>query len=65
MIEEELDAELERLAGAQATSKAALIRMYVREALEPLPPLEEDPLWEMAGADDAAPARIDDVVYPR
>ena len=65
MIDEDLDAELERRASRDRTSKAALIRMYVRERLRPLPPLEEDPLWEMVGADDAPPARVDDIVYPR
>lgn len=65
MIEEELDAELERTARAQKTSKAALIRTFVRERLNPLPPLEADPLWQMVGADDYEPGdeSIDDVVY--
>jgi ribbon-helix-helix CopG family protein len=65
MIEEDLDAALGREAAREKTSKAALIRRYVRERLEPLPPLEEDPLWEMVGADpDAEPVDdIDEVVY--
>jgi hypothetical protein len=65
MIEEDLDAALGRQAAREKTSKAALIRRYVRERLEPLPPLEEDPLWEMVGADpDAEPVDdIDEVVY--
>jgi hypothetical protein len=65
MIEEDLDAALRRQAAREKTSKAALIRRYVRERLEPLPPLEEDPLWEMVGADpDAEPVDdIDEVVY--
>jgi hypothetical protein len=65
MIEEDLDAALGRQAARERTSKAALIRRYVRERLEPLPPLEEDPLWEMVGADpDAEPVDdIDEVVY--
>lgn len=65
MIDEDLDAELGRRASRERTSKAALIRTYVRERVHPLPPIEEDPLWEMVGADDAEPARVDDVVYPR
>ena len=65
MIDEDLDAELERRASREHTSKAALIRMFVRERLRPLPPLEEDPLWEMVGTVDAEPAHHDDVVYPR
>jgi hypothetical protein len=65
MIEEDLDAALGRQAAREKTSKAALIRRYVRDRLEPLPPLEEDPLWEMVGADpDAEPVDdIDEVVY--
>ena len=65
MIEEDLDAALGRQARRERVSKAALIRRYVRERLQPLPPLEEDPLWEMVGADpDAEPVDdIDEVVY--
>ena len=66
MIDEDLDAELGRRASREHTSKAALIRTYVRERLHPLPPIEQDPLWEMVGADgDIEPAAADDVVYPR
>lgn len=66
MIDEDLDAELGRRASRERTSKAALIRTYVRERLNPLPPIEEDPLWELVGAaGDAEPAKVDDVVYPR
>ena len=63
MIEEEVDAELERAALEARTSKAALIRLYVRERLKPLPPLSADPIGRMVGADDYEPAAIDDVVY--
>ena len=63
MIDEDLDAELEREALATGRSKAALIRSYVRERLRPLPPLSADPLRRMAGTDDFEPAAIDDVVY--
>ncbi len=64
MIEKDLDAALGRMALAEGTSKAALIRRFVREKVTPLPPLEEDPLWQMVGAaGDAEPADIDDVVY--
>jgi Ribbon-helix-helix protein, copG family len=60
MIDEDLDSALERQAVAERTSKAALIRRYVRERLAPLPPIEEDPLWQMIGlAGDAEP--VDDV----
>ena len=64
MIEEELDEALERQARKEGASKAALIRRFVRERLRPLPPIREDPLWEMVGADPhAEPADIDEVVY--
>jgi hypothetical protein len=60
MIEEDLDAALGRQAAREKTSKAALIRRYVRERLQPLPPLEEDPLWELVGiAGDAE--SVDDI----
>ena len=67
MIEEELDAELGIQAAREGVSKAALVRRYVGERLRPLPPLEEDPLWEIVGMikggspDDSS--RIDEVVY--
>lgn len=65
MIEEDLDAALGRQAAREKTSKAALIRRYVRERLEPLPPLEEDPLWNLVGiAGDAEPVEdIDEYLY--
>jgi hypothetical protein len=67
MIEVDLDAELGIQAAREGVSKAALIRRYVGERLRPLPPLEEDPLWEIVGIvkggspDDSS--RIDEVVY--
>lgn len=64
MIDEDLDDALERRAAEQGTSKAALIRKFVREQLEPLPPLESDPLFALLGTSDAEPADdIDDVIY--
>lgn len=63
MIDEDLDAALEALAAKEKTSKAALIRKFVRERVRPLPPLSADPIWRMVGADDYEPAPIDDVVY--
>ena len=66
LIEEELDAALERRAAEEGTSKAALIRRYVGERLRPLPPLESDPLWEIVGMCAGGPddsASVDDVVY--
>ena len=66
MIEEELDAALERRALEERTSKAALIRRYVGERLRPLPPLAQDPLWDLVGSERGRPgdsASVDDVVY--
>jgi len=63
MLEEELDAALEQQALAAGSAKAALIRQYIRERFTPLPPLENDPLWQMQGADDFAPVDLDEVVY--
>lgn len=63
MIDEDLDEALERQALREKTSKAALIRRYVRDRVEPLPPLESDPLWRMIGTDDFEPESMDDVVY--
>jgi Ribbon-helix-helix protein, copG family len=67
-IDEELDLALERQARKEGTSKAALIRRYVAKHVKPLPPIEEDPLWELVGMDKGHPddsASVDDVVYPR
>ena len=66
MIEEELDAELGIQAAREGVSKAALIRRYVGERLRPLPPLEQDPLWDIVGMVKGSPddsSRIDEVVY--
>jgi hypothetical protein len=64
MIEPELDDALSREARRERTSKGALIRRYVRERLKPLPPIEEDPIWEMVGMSDAEPVDdIDEVIY--
>jgi len=68
MIPVELDAALERQAATERTSKAALIRRYVAEQLRPLPPLEQDPLWELVGMCSGASLdseSVDDVVYGR
>lgn len=68
LLDEELDDALGQQAARESVSKAELLRRYARERLRPLPPLEEDPLWEMVGIDDdpeddGAPVDIDDVVY--
>lgn len=62
-IDADLDDALARKARAERTSKAALIRQYVRERLHAHPPLESDPVWRMAGVDDFPPDAVDDVVY--
>lgn len=67
-IEPELDAALGRAARKQGVSKAALVRRFVAEELKPLPPLEDDPIWDFVGGVEGArddSASIDDVVYPR
>jgi hypothetical protein len=58
MIDEDLDAELERQAAAQRKSKAALIRESLRKTMRPLPPLEDDPITKLIGSIDCAP--VDD-----
>ncbi len=63
MIEADLDEALDAQALREGTSKAALIRRHMRFALQPLPPLENDPLWKMAGVDSFEPVDIDEVVY--
>jgi Ribbon-helix-helix protein, copG family len=66
MIEEELDAALARQAAEEGVSKAALIRRYVGERLRPLPPIQEDPLWELIGIVEGSPedsVSVDEVVY--
>jgi hypothetical protein len=55
MLEDDLYAELARRSSAERRSKAAIVRDSLRESLRPLPPLEEDPLWEMVGISDAEP----------
>ncbi|HUO84366.1 MAG TPA: CopG family transcriptional regulator, partial [Thermoanaerobaculia bacterium] len=49
MIEEEVDAALEKEARSKGISKAALIRRLVGSHLKPLPSPQADPLWKMAG----------------
>jgi ribbon-helix-helix CopG family protein len=63
MIDEDLDAALQLMCLDTGRSKASLIREFVRERVTPLPPLEEDPIWSIAGDSDFEPASVDDVVY--
>jgi hypothetical protein len=66
LIDEDLDAELERAAHREGRSKGALVRESLRKQLRPLPPIEEDPIWRLAGRwsfDPVPPEAIDEVVY--
>ncbi|MCL4414031.1 MAG: ribbon-helix-helix domain-containing protein [Actinobacteria bacterium] len=63
MIDDDIEEALDRRSAEENVSKAALIRRFVRLALEPLPPLEADPLASMIGADDFEAGSVDDVVY--
>jgi hypothetical protein len=56
MVEEDLDALLDREAVRAGVSKAELVRRLVRERLRPLPPIEDDPLFQMIGADGGEPS---------
>jgi hypothetical protein len=65
-IEPELDAAVERRADEEGLSKAEVIRRCVREEIQPLPPIEEDPFFKLAGTVEGGPdssMTIDDVVY--
>jgi metal-responsive CopG/Arc/MetJ family transcriptional regulator len=64
MIDDDLEEALDRRSAEEGVSKAALIRRFVRNELQPLPPLDEDTLAGMVGVDDFDPAPVDDVVYP-
>lgn len=66
LLDDELNERLEFQAAKESVSKAELLRRYARERLQPLPPIEEDPLWEMVGVfdDDVDPNEtVDDIVY--
>ncbi len=63
MIEEDLDRDLEHQARREGSSKAAIIRELVRAHVEPLPPLEDDPITKLIGMADFEPAHHDDIAY--
>jgi hypothetical protein len=64
MLDDDLDERIETRATIEGISKSELVRRILRTEFPPLPPLEEDPIWEMVGADPhAEPANVDDVVY--
>jgi hypothetical protein len=66
-IEPELDEAVERRAEEEGLSKAEVIRRCVRERVKPLPPIEEDPLYELfkspGGSDPGDDRSVDEVVY--
>lgn len=62
IIEDDLKAALERAARAAGTSNAALIREFLLDRLEPLPPPEANPIWQTAGVNDYPPETSDDAV---
>jgi len=67
MIPEDLDDRLGAKAALEGVSKAELVRRYVGDRLRPLPPLEEDPLWEIRGIvkgdDEYDSSRINELLY--
>ena len=64
MLDDDLDERIETRAKIEGVSKSELVRRILRSEFPPFPPIEEDPIWDMVGADpDAEPANVDDVVY--
>ena len=66
LIDEDLDAALERVSRRTGRSKSALVREAVRSQMEARLLPERDALWEMVGKDSfepVSPKEIDDVVY--
>lgn len=68
-LEPELDQALGREADREGVSKAEIVRRCLRERVGPLPPVEEDPLFQLFGTGESEPlppgTTIDDVVYGR
>lgn len=63
-MDEELDDALEREARRRHLSKSALLRQFVREKVKPLPPIREDPLWDLVGTASFEPVEdIDEFLY--
>lgn len=65
-IEPELDAAVGRRADEEGLSKAEVIRRCVREEIQPLPAIEDDPLFKMFGTVEGDPdssMTVNDVVY--
>ncbi len=64
-IDEDLDDELAAEAARRRTSKAALIREYVRAHLRPAPASRRDPMAKLIGDIDDDAGDIDALVYGR
>lgn len=65
-IEPGLDAAVGRRADEDGVSKAEVIRRCVREQIQPLPAIEEDPFFKLFGTvsgDPDSSMTVDDVVY--
>lgn len=68
-LEPELDRELDRVARVDGVSKAEVVRRCLRDGIEPVPPLEEDPIFDIIGAFGGADESTndaenhDDVIY--
>ena len=66
LIEPELDAAVGRRADEAGISKAEVIRRCVREEIQPLPSIEDDPFFKLCGSVSSDPndtRTIDEVVY--
>lgn len=63
MVDEEINAHLERRSAQSGKSKAAIIREDLRKQMQRETPLSTDPLMRMAGIDDFEPAPVDEDIY--
>lgn len=64
MLDDDLDERIAFRAKVEGISRSEVVRRILRAEFPALPPLHEDPIWEMVGAaGDAEPANVDDVVY--
>jgi hypothetical protein len=64
MLDDDLDERIAFRAKVEGISKSEVVRRILRAEFPALPPIRDDPIWEMVGAaGDAEPANVDDVVY--
>jgi Arc/MetJ family transcription regulator len=66
LIDEDLDADLEREASRSGRSKGALVRDALRRQMKPAGSIERDAIFDLAGKasfEPVPPEQIDDVVY--